>query len=219
MTCEKYVQCQSTTHTDCHKVMEVYYKHKYYGNIYYICPKCQSAETIQYEQFYKKHLDHLLPFKSSKKAIFQAVINKNKSQPNNEEMSRIVPTINPVINQVVNADNNPVVNETVNPAINPVINQVVNPAINPALNEIINPTIIPAIDPIVNATINLVAKPAKDNRKRKQNPSTKASSSKRNCNYQKVTIIMNGSHVKISFDNVTEIKPPSNFIENVYEEA
>jgi len=152
--------------------------------------------------------------------MFIQYINKVNNEQNNEEM-----TTNTVENQTINSSIN------VNPAvINPVV--VVNPSIanpsianpsnaNPSIanSSISNPSI--SNPSIVNPIKNVI----QNNRKRRALPSSSTSSlsSKRNCDYQKVTYIMKGNHVEICFDverkNITEISPPSNFTEKVYEEA
>jgi len=65
MQCQKYKICQSKFHNDCHQVMELYFKMKYNGDIFYLCPDCQIAEKIPYEEFYEKHKIHLKSFKTS----------------------------------------------------------------------------------------------------------------------------------------------------------
>jgi len=200
MFCKKYRQCQSQIHNDCHQVMENYYKFKSYGTNYFICPTCQVAETCTYEDFYKKHVNHLGSFKASKKSVFVNCINKvNIGQNDDQEIMTRNQQINPV-NPTIQV-NRPVPSVQVNPSV-----QVPAVSANPQ---------VPAIP--VNPQV-----PANVPAKRKACP-IRTSAKKITCNYQKTTTIMKDNHVEICIDvsneNVTEITPTSNLIERICQEA
>ena len=70
---------------DCHTIMEKYYKFKSNGCFYYLCPSCKTVESCLYDDFYRKHVNHLESFKVAKKLVFISSINKADKQQNNEQ--------------------------------------------------------------------------------------------------------------------------------------